>query len=48
MKNESYQYPYDIQCIKDYKEYKVSKNRNQRKLIAAVAAKTNMHFFFFY
>ena len=39
MKNESYQYPYDIQCIKDYKEYKVSKNRNQRKLIAAVAAK---------
>ena len=24
---------------------KVSKNRNQRKLIAAVAAKTNMHFF---
>ena len=26
---------------------KVSKNRNQRKLIAAVAAKTNMHFFFF-
>ena len=25
---------------------KVSKNRNQRKLIAAVAAKTNMHFFF--
>ena len=46
MKKESCQYSYDI-VYQRTTSSKVSKNRNQRKLIAAVAAKTNMHFFFY-